>query len=371
MRIVQIIPYIKTIGGAEKFVFELSVELQKLGNSVTIITFYKVEGFFDDYIKSNNLHVIYLNKKRGVDIRTSIRLRKLISRINPDIVHCHLNYHSTFFFGRIQKMKNPVFVETIHSTYIKNQNNPVMKKNSMLIRVISGWYKRKIVTPVAISDSVNDSTRSFFNLSTPIPLIYNGISLADLGSVPSISKRKFDFINVASFIPLKNQIAIVNAAKILKDKGYKFKITLVGIGPTFENVKNAIESNDLGGYISMLGQRKDIFELLKMHKVFLLPSLTEGNPLSVLEAMAAGLMVIATEKGGTVNLIKPNINGFLIDPNDYTFLASLMETSLVDQTIVKTISKNNLLLSSNFDIVNTARQYSTLYADLLIIKQQR
>lgn len=365
MKIVQIIPCIKTIGGAEKFTLELSYELVKLGHDVTIIVLYNDRGFFDNYIEEKRLKVIYLDKKRGLDFKNSKRLKKLLLELKPDIVHSHLNVHSSYYLGRVLKLKNITFVETIHSAYVKSKRNPVLKNFFGIKKYIGGLYKRGKITPIAISDEIYLYTRDYFNLKKEFPTILNGVSFEKIGEISPFESRSKQFISVASLIHRKNHQAILEASTSLIDKGFTFTVTLVGTGPLYQEIEQQIKSLGLENVVSMLGERSDVFSLLNQHKVFLLPSFNEGNPLSVIEAMACGLAIIVTNVGGGVDVIKEGENGFIVDPYNTKTLISAMEKTLSTPLSLPSMSNNNILASKKYSIEETAVKYEAVYKNLL------
>lgn len=357
MKIVQIIPSLESAGGAEKFMLELSVELKSLGHNVTVISLYSKRGFYDNYISKNKLDVIYLDKKPGVDFKNSRKLKRVILNINPDIVHAHLHFHLSFFLSGLSKFKKIKWIETIHSSYTKNSHNFILKK------IIKRYYVKKIIVPISISDEVAKYTKTYFKLKQNLDVIYNGINLSLADSSINITKRECFFITVGRLVRIKNQTAIIEATKILSDEGYKFTVTIVGDGPEKVKLKTLINEYNLNKTILLLGQRDDVFKLLANHRVFLLPSFEEGNPLSIIEAMASGLVVIATKIGGPVDIVTPGKNGYLVDPYDIKTLVNEMKRCLDSESLLGKISINNIADSSNYSITKTATEYVLLYKE--------
>ena len=159
MKILQIIPSLNSIGGGEKFVMELSASLQQYGHDIKILSLYsKKNDFFDDFIKTNNLDVIYLNKKRGVDFKTARKLIKVIKKTNPDIIHGHLLFHLTLMLGGKFKIKTIPFIETLHQDFYGASGNKILKN------YMSKLYNNNKVIPVAISDEVKKSAIKYFKI---------------------------------------------------------------------------------------------------------------------------------------------------------------------------------------------------------------
>ena len=365
LNIVQIIHSVKDFGGAETFIIDLTLELIKQGHNVTLISFYKERGFYNKVINDNNIPTIYLNKHKGPDLKTALILRRLLKKIKPDIVHSHTNTNLTYFLGRITNIKGISFVETIHTSYVSKAHNWLLK------RIIKKSYVSRKVFPVAISSEVNNYANQYFGRNLEAEIILNGINLPDNISSENFKSRPFDFITVSRLDEVKNHLSLIKATKILADKGYNFSISIVGDGPMKNIIYDEVKNNNLEKYVNLLGLRTDIFDLLQQHKVFVLPSFWEGNPIALLEAMACNLSVIATNVGGTVDIIDHNSNGLLIDPNNYHSLADAMEKTLTDPDFTETSAQKNLQLSKKYSIETTAKDYVSLYKKILSKKFKR
>lgn len=360
MKILQVIPSLNAIGGAEKFVMELSVALHQTGQDITILSLYSKENdFFDNFIETNNLKVVYLNKKRGVDFKTSAQLIKEIKKINPDIIHGHLNFHLTLMLSGRYKIRDIPFVETLHQDF----SNP--DKNRMLKKYISRLYKSKTFVPVAISDEVKRTAVKYFNISKEIPVIYNGIKLPDLSSNQPINTRKNEFITVSRLDPIKNHYLMIEAVSNLVNKGYNPKLTIIGNGGIFFELNRKIKEKLMENNIFLIGEKKNVFDYLITHKFFLLPSFSEGNPLSLLEAMSCGLIPIVTNIGGPKDIVSAE-HGYLVDPYEVNTLVSAMEDVINNPQKNESYSKTNFEKSKKYNIYNTAKEYLVLFNKLLV-----
>lgn len=125
---------------------------------------------------------------------------------------------------------------------------------------------------------------------------------------------------------------VINAFKIAKENIKMLKLLLVGKGQLKESIKKKIKEYNLEKSIHMLGLRNDIFKLLLISDIVILPSIYEGVPMITLEAMIAKKAIIATAVGGIPEIIDNNESGILINKNDISLL--LMKL-LVYQVIKK------------------------------------
>ena len=181
--------------------------------------------------------------------------------------------------------------------------------------------------------------------------IYNGVFINKYKSEIPINKRMNNFISVASFGINKNQIMIAKAAVALKNKGYDLSLLFAGDGPQLEIVKTYVKENNAENYISFLGQIKNVNEVLAKSQCFLLPSFYEGNPISILEAMAAALAVIVTKEGGPKDIIEENTNGYLVDPHNEDDLIEKMEKILTNPKQLEAFSNNNIEKVQQYDMI--------------------
>ncbi len=119
--------------------------------------------------------------------------------------------------------------------------------------------------------------------------------------------------------------------------------------------------------ISFLGVRRDISEILSITDVFVLPSLWEGLPLTLLEAMAAGVPVIATNVGSNPEIVADGVNGFIIPPKDSQTLAQRIKELLADpKNAGRMGAQGQKTISKSFTIDHMVHEYEKLYSKLLL-----
>lgn len=357
MKIVQVIPTLEKAGGAERFVVDLSVALKQLGHHVLIVVLYNDKvNFFQKEVDSYNLDIIFLNKKKGLDFKNSLLLKKVLLNFRPDVIHTHIQSHLSMKLTHLWKKNSDMkFFHTIHNVPEMECSKPI------LFNIMKPLYKKKIVNPIAISNSLAVETSAYYGLKYLPKTIYNGIFIKSFLASTSLNNRKYTFISVASFQPKKNQMMIAQATITLKEKGYPVNTLFVGSGDQFENVKTFVKDKRATDYISFVGQVKNVNDYLQNSKCFVIPSLFEGNPISILEAMAAGLAIIATNVGGPKDVIKDNENGFLVDPMKLDELIKKMEQILLNPDLIETFSHNNIEKVKKYEMLNVAKEYLKVY----------
>lgn len=360
MKIVHVIPSLKKPGGAESFCVNLAIALSKLNYEVIIITLYKEINFYKEKLQKNKIAYYCLNKHKGLDIINSVKLRKLIKKIQPDIIHSHLSTYLSFFVGMVMKNKKIVFIHTIHSSLSKEK--PMRKINYWIMKK---YERSNLMHHIAISPEVKKYFLNYTNLNKEIPIIYNGLPVNEFLNRGSLFSRKKDFICIANFIPIKNHLTLLKSFQKVILKKPNTNLTLVGYGTLQNEIKEAIFTLGLSNNVEFLGERNDISSLLSDHKYFILPSHSEGNPISVLEAMAAGLVILVTKYGGTKDIIINMKNGYLLDPFSQEQITNTMLMCLNNNEINNEIQKNNLSKIMEYDISETAKQHIKLYEQKL------
>ena len=152
-------------------------------------------------------------------------------------------------------------------------------------------------------------------------MIYNGIE-HDLKPEIRIANNKFVIGNIGRLMFQKGQEYLIEAAMMLKNKGYDFEYHIYGEGEKKDELSNLIKRHKLEDTVFLKGYTKDIYSTLKSFDIFALPSRYEGIPYVILEAMKASVPVIATEVGGINEVIMNMINGILIQKEDPNQLAA-------------------------------------------------
>ena len=188
-------------------------------------------------------------------------------------------------------------------------------------------------------------------------------STSDLENFKSkkIKSFKGGKINIGSIGRLnweKNFKQLIKIGKKLKKLDmFDFQITIIGDGPDYINLKHLIENEKLEKTIFLKGElsRDDVIDFLSNLDIYIQTSISEGSPLTIKEAMAVPLIVLASDVGGVGNLIQNNINGFLVEKNNTDqFVETLLNVlKLSDKEIfkIKESARQFILLNFSPDMV--------------------
>jgi glycosyltransferase involved in cell wall biosynthesis len=169
-------------------------------------------------------------------------------------------------------------------------------------------------------------------LKKKISIIPNPVNKIIVPDVYSSTTHQKVIVTVGRLIPQKNQQLLLDAFKIIHDKYPDYKLVIYGEGELRGKYENFINDNGLSEYILLPGVKKNIYDLLSKAEIFVLPSLFEGMPNALIEAMCIGMPVVSTRVSGADEIIKTGYNGILIN-NDIDEMIDALEKLINNPTL--------------------------------------
>jgi len=336
-----------TIGGAQKIVSEIVINLDKSIFDTRVLCINGLVGnILESTIEKAKIDIQYLTGITKVNICSILIVYRALNQYKPEIIHAHLGGFVFVIPWAITHKCHLVL--TLH-TKPKTALPRLLKHITRFLVII------KKITIVSISKTNQELTRSFLKIDQ-VELINNGIDI----SVFSRTKHdRFTFINVGRQDENKNQIMIIKAFRNVNKKYPNSKLLLVGDGILHDEL---IEQADQNENIEFIGQVDNVNYYLSISDCFVLSSHREGLPLSVIEAMASGLVVISTDVGGLSDLISSN--GALIGDNDGKALESEMLKIIgLDCDDFSKMSNKSIEIASQYTSSKMAEQYGCLYSE--------
>jgi len=229
---------------------------------------------------------------------------------------------------------------------------------------------------IAISGAVEQECREYGLLN--VRKVYNGVDLSQFSpktqSLKS-DKQPLKLVQVARFeLYKKGQDVLLKALKLCIDQGIQVHLSLVGMVPEnlseskkqFETLKGLISDLELENHVSLLVNRTDVPAILQQHDAFVLPSRKEGFGLVIIEAMASGLPVIASNLDGPAELIQSGENGLLFQPENSEELAQqILKLTQYDPIEFKRLAKAGLQTAQRFSIQQMVNGYASYYQAML------
>ena len=321
------------LGGAEKVVIDIADQMNNLGHDVKIAY---LTGKVVVKPQSNSIELIPLELNSFVDFyKASKQYHNLLKHFQPDIIHAHMVHAN--IFTRLNRIisHNYKLISTAHS------NNEGGQARMIAYRLT---HQLSNVTTNVSKKASEEFVKRHAVPKNGIVTVYNGIDLDKFKYTNSIDNlsEKITYISVGRFHDAKDYPNLLSAFSELKNKQLHREIELLIVGQTddviYPKLQEFIIKNNLESAVKILGKKDNIPELLSHANCFILSSKYEGFGLVVAEAMASGTFVIATDCGGTAEIMGDT--GILVSPQDSHALAQAMQQAL--SFTDEQISSNNI-----------------------------
>lgn len=297
-------------GGAQKHIGEMYKSLSTLGHDMYLVA---PEGWLIDELASFGDKIIKMN----CGVKSITELTEVIERIKPDVTNTFVLSGGVFGTAAWKRKKYGKLFITV--------NNPVIYPGISTARRILyprmyRWMSRYASAFLVKANKVRDEVAEVIKNKKPVLSIKNGIDFnifnkdmeyTDIRAEFGIIKEDVVITNVAALDERKGQQYLIEAAIELRKK-YPVHIFLVGEGHDEERLKKLVKEKMAQSYIHFLGRRSDINVVLANSDIFILPSLHEGLPNALMEAMAMGLPCVAADVGGVRQLIDDGDKGIVI-----------------------------------------------------------
>jgi glycosyltransferase involved in cell wall biosynthesis len=372
VKVVQIVPMLSP-GGAERVAVHIARGLNRLRYEPLVISFAgRVGCDLDHMLEDAGIEARYLGKHPGFDFRVYGRLDSVLKEYKPDVIHTHLHV-LRYALPSMLLMKRVAMVHTVH--------NLAEREIEPRARLIQRYALTHGVKPVAVAEEVAASLASLYGIHR-CRVISNCIP-TDLYANPLTPRKEWRakegfkdsdvlFVCVARFAPQKNHALLLKSFAQGPASDPRAHLVLVGEGDLRADLEEQSRKLNLAGKVHFLGLRSDIPDVLGAMDVFVLSSDYEGNPLSVLEAMASGLPVVSTGAGGVPNLFEAGKEGFLVAPGDLHGLAKSMNSLLKYEAARQSMGAAAASRArKNYDVENMIRAYEEVYEDQLALSQLR
>jgi glycosyltransferase involved in cell wall biosynthesis len=353
MKVMQIMPRF-VLAGAEIMGEHLAIALADNSLDVSVISLYDYQSPITKRLEENGVPVFYLEKKLGFDIKIINRLYKLFKEQKPDVIHTHL-YIMPYVIPAAILARVPVRVHTIHNIAEKEVGT-INRKFSRF------FYKFCRVRPVSISPLVQESVMEEYGLQpAKVNMIYNGIDLNKC--IPKKNyktKEKIILLHIGRFSEQKNHMELIESFKIVHDSAPNAVLRLIGSGELEPGVRERVKELNLEECVEFLGLKSNVHKFLAEADIFVLPSLWEGMPMTLIEAMATGLPIVAAEVGGIPDMIKDNTTGLLVSPHRESISEALLRF-IGDYRLRENMGNAAKIASKQFSSQEMAKQYIGVY----------
>ena len=359
-------------GGAQRVVYDLVTNLPKDKFLVEVATSPKgllVQKLREKGIKVYEMPPLQREINLTRDLKVLFSLFRVIRKGKYNIVHCHST--KAGFLGRVAakmaRVKKIYF--TVHSWAFYNTHEYKSKRKLfILLQRIASLFTTQII---CVSDKVKtDGIKNKIAKENKFQVIKNGTSLnfketkEEIRAGLNVPPNKKIVTMIARLAYPKDPLLFLAAAIIARSKLPEVKFMLIGWGVLMKQCKEFIKRNSLGQTVAILDKRtpEEARKLLKASDVFVLCSHFEGLPITILEAMLAGLPVIASNVGGVRELVEDNKTGFLLRQQSPAELAKKIVYFLKNKNKPQEFGKlAKTKAEKDFSVNSMVKKYQNLY----------
>jgi glycosyltransferase involved in cell wall biosynthesis len=351
-------------GGAENVVVRLARELRELGDEPIVATLRP--GWMTERVRALGLPVWIAPQRPGFDFAWVLRFARELRRARVDVLHTHEFAMNSFGSAAALFARIPA-VSTIHGRHWVADR----PRRAFAYRML-----RRLGVPIV---AVSEDLAGFLEQGLKIPrerleLIHNGIPLppetapaeraarsAAARSALGIPADRSLVVAVGNLYPVKDHASLLRALAQLPGA----RVAIAGRGDQEKALRGLAAVLGVSDRVHLLGLRDDVDTVLAAADVFAQPSLSEGLPLAVLEAMAHGLPVVATRVGGIPEAVIDGQTGFLVAPGDPAALAAALARALETGDRGNSFgSAGRARAEAEFSVERMAQRYRQRYAEL-------
>lgn len=366
VRVVQLVPNLAA-AGAEWMVLHLASALDRTRYDVHIVSLFASSASAVEAAAADaGIGVHFLNKSLGFDPRVMWQVDRILHVLRPRLVHTHLGALQ-YALPAIVRRRQLRAVHTVHS--LADQELPRSGRLVSRAALLAG------VAPVAIANAVAKSFVQEYGRAAAA-LIPNGVPVqrfasqgAGRGACRAALGLADDSIVLVSVGRLSSEKRMDIVLRAFADAASQLpaaRLLIIGEGPLLGELTTLATRLGLTERVQFLGLRGDVPTLLAASDVFVLASDLEGHPLSVMEAMSAGLPAIATAVGGVPEIVGDGVSGLLAPAGDVGAVAGHIRTLLTDSALRSTMGRAAQERAvAEFDVSVMAERYHQLYQRLL------
>ena len=356
-----------TPGGTEHLVLEICKRIRH-EFEVTVCCL-DDEGEWATDLRAEGIDVVALRRQPGFRPGVGRQIAKLAAERRIDLLHCH--QYSPFVYGWIASQLNRR-LKVVYTEHGRLSDAPPSWKRRMVNPILSR-FRGEIV---AVSHELRDYMLDSRFAASRVGVIHNGI---EPGTAPTFADRlrarrvlgldeaAFVVMAVARLDPVKDFPTLIDAFAIVRAQLPRARLVIVGDGPERARLEACAARPDVAGSVDIIGYRAGVRQLLPAADLYVSSSISEGISITILEAMAARVAVVATAVGGTPEVLPSEAaGGVLVPSRDAAQLASAiisLERDTATRAAIAAAGRRRL--ESAFTIDRMVGDYMRTYRRLL------
>ncbi len=351
-------------GGAEQLMVRLVDRLRTdYEHRVGLIR----DGWLAGEMRKRGIPVLLFQNRLSYDVKLLSSLVTAIKREGIDLIHSHEFLMNSY--GAMASILTGVpLLATVHG---RNYYGDRLRRRMMY----RGVSRRACM--IAVCEATKEYLVEHVGVARgQVRVVYNGVEVDESPAmkakgVHDSSYRSPTIATVGRLTPVKGHSHLLLAVRDLVQTWRHLRVLIVGKGKLEGVLKQEVVDLGLSENVIFTGHLEDVTGIWNLVDAFILPSLSEGMPLSLLEAMAAGVPPVATRVGGVVEAIEDGKTGLLVPPGDSQALAGSIRRLLEDRTLADEIGKSaRQAVAGRFSLPRMVQAYREIYAEL-IVKAER
>jgi glycosyltransferase involved in cell wall biosynthesis len=346
-------------GGAESVVVQMATALQAAGARNVVFLPADGEGWLARQLEGSGVAIEYFRLDRAVSPACSRTLRAAFRRHGIDVVHSHEFCMAVYGAWASWRLGIPHII-TMHGSRVYADR--LRRRLAMRFAAATSAHTVAVSEPLArhLSADLRVPPEQVLTIPNGVRYVPPGaITLRDeLGLVPEDRL----LVSVGNLYPVKGHVHLVDALARLAERHPTLHLAICGRGELRNALLERAASHGLETRVHLLGLRSDVPAVLAAADIFVLPSLSEGLPLALLEAMFAGCPIVATDVGEVRATLARGAAGVLVEPADPAALASALDHLLRHPAEARRLGARAASHAmAEYDLSRTVQRYVGLY----------
>ena len=356
------------IGGGESHLLSLTGHLDRARFEPVVLSF--TDGPMMDQLRQMGVETRLIYTEKPFDIRVWGRVKQLLSEERIDVVHAHGTRAASNVLWAARSMGIPV-IYTVHGWSFHRDQHPLVR--GFRIRG-EKWLTRRSAVNISVSAS-NQQTGKEAIPGFDSVVVNNGIDAkrfnpdgkyTDVRAELGIEKDKVLLLFLARFTSHKQPLTLIRAFDLASRKTDGIRLLMVGDGDEKEEGVRLVKELGLGDRISFQAFRQDVPDVLWAADIFVLPSLWEGLPIGLLEAMAMRKAVIGTRVDGTREVLRDGVNGLTVEPGDVDALSEAIVRLAGDKALRESLRVRAAeTVRDRFDAAVMTKEIENIYTKII------